>query len=247
MRVHYLQHVSFEGLGYTEGWLNAQGFSVSSTRFWEAGWRLPAVEAIDALIIMGGPMGVYDEDEYPWLVEEKAFIRECIQSGKNVLGICLGAQLVAVCLGAAVRPAPNKEIGWFPVEPTSSARRLAWWYDLFKGAPVVFHWHGDQFGIPDGCIDLLSSAANGNQAFYYNERVIGLQFHPEVTRETLQQMVEHGVGELVDGTYIQDAEKIGSGAGHIEGSNHIMKAILESWFSDTVRIKNGQSAPLFGV
>jgi GMP synthase-like glutamine amidotransferase len=246
MKVHYLQHVPFEGLGYIETWLCEQGFSVSSTRLWEAGWRLPAVEAIDALIIMGGPMGVYDEDEYPWLVEEKAFIGECIRSGKKVLGICLGAQLVALCLGAAVRAAPNKEIGWFPVEPTESGKGIAWLYELFGERPVVFHWHGDQFGIPGGCIDLLSSAANGNQAFYYNERVIGLQFHLEVTRETLQQMVEHGADELVGGIYIQDAEKIGSETRLIERSNQMMNAILERWLSDTVSIKNGQSAPLFG-
>jgi GMP synthase-like glutamine amidotransferase len=190
---------------------------------------LPSVDAIDALIVMGGPMGVYDEHEYPWLVAEKAFIERCILSGKKVLGICLGAQLLSVCLGSEVHRASNKEIGWFPVAPTEASKGIPWLHELFMARPVVFHWHGDQFGIPETGLNLLLSAANSNQAFYYNERIIGLQFHLEVTEETLRQMVEHGVEELVDGTYIQTAEKIVSETGNIGASNQMMKAILECW------------------
>jgi len=229
MRVHYLQHVSFEELGYIGEWLAGREASVSSTRFWKAGWELPSVDAIDALIVMGGPMGVYDEHEYPWLVAEKAFIERCILSGKKVLGICLGAQLLSVCLGSEVHRASNKEIGWFPVAPTEASKGIPWLHELFMARPVVFHWHGDQFGIPETGLNLLLSAANSNQAFYYNERIIGLQFHLEVTEETLRQMVEHGVDELVDGTYIQTAEKIVSETGNIGASNQMMKAILECW------------------
>ncbi|WP_431216453.1 type 1 glutamine amidotransferase [Puia sp. P3] len=234
MRVHYLQHVSFEGLGYIGEWLTGKGASLTSTRFWESGWKLPVVEEIDALIVMGGPMGVYDEHEYPWLVAEKAFIERCLLAGKKVMGICLGAQLLSVCLGGAVHRAPNKEIGWFPVAPTEASKGVPWLHELFVARPVVFHWHGDQFGIPETGVDLLLSAANSNQAFYYNENVIGLQFHLEVTRETLRQMVEHGAEELVEGEYIQNAEKIGFGAGYIEGCNQIMKAILEKWMGSNL-------------
>jgi len=231
MRVHYLQHVPFEGPGYIETWLKDTGHSILATRFYEAGYRLPDANAIDALIIMGGPMGVYDEHEYPWLIEEKAFIEECIQSGKRVLGICLGAQLTAVCLGAEVHPAPNKEIGWFPVIPTPSCKTIPWLYDLFRDEPSVFHWHGDQFDIPPGCIDLLSSAANSNQAFYYNEKVIGLQFHLEVTPATMQLMLDHGAVELTDAQYIQTAATITAETNHIKGCNRIMQAILDSWLA----------------
>src|SRR5262245_15038627 len=118
MQIHYFQHVPFEGLGYIETWLKENGHDISVTRFYESSYQLPPVSAIDALIVMGGPMGVYDEDKYAWLRDEKAFIEDCIRAGKRLLGICLGAQLLSVCLGAAVGAAPNKEIGWFPVKPT---------------------------------------------------------------------------------------------------------------------------------
>ena len=139
MKVHYLQHVFFEGLGYIENWLTKNNHTISSTRFYEHGYRLPEAENIDVLIVMGGPMGVYDEDRFPWLKEEKTFIRNCIQSGKKVLGICLGAQLIADCLGAKVDKAAHKEIGWFPVTPTEECKQLVWFYELFKGNPTVFH------------------------------------------------------------------------------------------------------------
>ena len=229
MRVHYLQHVPFEGLGYIETALHDAGHQISATRFFEAGYRLPDIDKIDALIIMGGPMGVYDEHIYPWLLAEKAFIESCIQSGKKVLGICLGAQLTAVCLGGEVHRAPNIEIGWFPVTPTASSKVLTWFHELFQDEPVVFHWHGDQFSIPDGSIDLLSSPANINQAFYYNEKVIGLQFHLEVTEKSMQLMLEHGANELTDAEYIQSASTISSETSHIKGCNRVMQIILDNW------------------
>jgi GMP synthase-like glutamine amidotransferase len=229
MKVHYLQHVPFEGPGYIENWLNDKRHDISATRLYEGGFRLPDIDNIDALIIMGGPMGVYDEQEYPWLPEEKAFIKACIRSGKKVLGICLGAQLTAVCLGGEVHRAPNTEIGWFPVLPTEACKSLPWLYDLFKTNPTVFHWHGDQFSIPDGSPDLLVTAANTNQAFYYNEKVIGLQFHLEVTQQTLQQMLEHGAHELTKTPNIQTAEEISAESIHIAPSNQIMQQILDKW------------------
>jgi len=232
MRVHYLQHVPFEGLGYIETALHDAGHHISATRFFEAGYRLPDIDKIDALIIMGGPMGVYDEHIYPWLLEEKAFIETCIQSGKRVLGICLGAQLTAVCLGGEVHRAPNIEIGWFPVIPTEACQSLPWLFDLFKNNPTVFHWHGDQFGIPDGSIDLLSSAANNSQAFYYSSTIIGLQFHLEVTQQTLQEMVKHGAHELTNAPYIQTVTKINAQTSLIKECNRIMQAILDKWLRE---------------
>ena len=112
MKVHYFQHVSFEGLGYIETWLNENKHSVSSTKFFEKNYVIPEINEIEALIVLGGPMSVYDESKYPWLHEEKIFIEDCILDGKKVLGICLGAQLMAVCLGSNVFTAKNKEIGY---------------------------------------------------------------------------------------------------------------------------------------
>jgi len=229
MNVHYLQHVPFEGLGYIEDWLIENKYSISSTRFYEADYNLPAVENIDALIIMGGPMGVYDTVPHPWLLEEKQFITDCIESGKKVLGICLGAQLLADNLGAKVYGASHREIGWFPVKPAEESKQLSWFYDLFKDQPTVFHWHGDQFEIPEGGLDLLSSAANNNQAFSYGDNLIGLQFHLEVTRDTLIDMLENGASELTDAPYIQKVEEITAREANISRCNAMMAKILENW------------------
>lgn len=229
MKVHSLQHVSFEGLGYIEGWLTKNNHTISSTRFYESGYRLPETGNIDVLIVMGGPMGVYDEDRFPWLKEEKAFIKNYIQSGKKVLGICLGAQLIADCLGAKVGKAAHKEIGWFPVMPTEGSKQFVWFHALFKNNPIVFHWHGDRFDIPDGGSDLLLSDANTNQAFYYNENVIGLQFHLEVTEETVGLISENCADELCQSPYVQTKEQIKTGTMiYAENCNRIMEGVLQN-------------------
>jgi GMP synthase-like glutamine amidotransferase len=227
MKVHYLQHVPFEGLGYIESWLVKNNHSISYTRFYGPSYHLPDAKDIDVLIVMGGPMGVYDENRFSWLKEEKVFIRNCIQSGKKVLGICLGAQLIAECLGVKVDKAAHKEIGWFPVMCTQESKQLAWFYGLFKDNPTVFHWHGDRFEIPKGGLNLLSSDANTNQAFCYNENVIGLQFHLEVTGETVSLISENCADELHESHYIQTAEQIKSGTMvYAENCNRIMEGIL---------------------
>ncbi len=229
MRIHYLQHVHFEGLGYIETWLKENKYQISVTRFYEHNYRLPSTAEIDALIVMGGPMGVYDEARYSWLEEEKTFIRECIQTGKKVLGICLGAQLIAACLDAKVDKAKHKEIGWFPVMPTAKCTQLSWFYDLFKNNPIVFHWHGDKFDIPDGSSSFLNSQANNNQAFFYGDNVIALQFHLEVTAQTIEQMLENGQHELSNTPYIQTEQEIRNGAINIQQCNEMMSIILSKW------------------
>ena len=179
MKLHYFQHEPFEGLGMIADWAAKQGHVLSCTPFFDPGARLPKLDEYDALVVMGGSMGVYDEDRFPWLAAEKAHIRAAIDAGKRVLGICLGAQLIAACLGAKVAPHTHKEIGWFPVAMTDAGvvhPLLAG----FNSAMTVFHWHGDRFEIPAGAQHLMSSAACDNQAFIYGEHVLALQFHLEM-------------------------------------------------------------------
>lgn len=231
MKVHYLQHVPFEDPGYIRTWLETNGHMFTGTAFYQSDFVLPAIDAIDALVIMGGPMGVYDETLYPWLKEEKAFITGCIRAGKKILGICLGAQLMAVCLGGTVKPASYKEIGWFPVTPEADRDTGNWLQQLFKNQPVVFHWHGDQFNL-HGYDSLLETAANKKQAFVYTDQVIGLQFHLEVTASTMENMLYHGTSELVPDQYIQAATIINTRAtDYIAHCNTIMAAILERWLA----------------
>lgn len=206
LRIHYFQHVAHEGLGSIEEWVSASGHSLNSTRFFEND-LLPDISDIDWLIIMGGPMNVNDEKLFPWLADEKRFIRQAIDSGKTVLGICLGSQLVAAVLGARVYKNREKEIGWFDVDFTPAALSGNLFFDM--GSKLkVFHWHGDTFDLPENAIPLASSAGCKNQAFIYEGKVLALQFHPETTMNSLKQMIEHGRMESEAGKFVQTGEEL---------------------------------------
>jgi GMP synthase-like glutamine amidotransferase len=229
MKIHVLQHVPFEGPGYIAQWAEEHHHELSFTRFYEPDYALPDVMEPDALVIMGGPMSVFDEDIYHWLHTEKIFIEDSILGGKKVLGICLGAQLAAQCLGATVSTAPNKEIGWFPVTSTENTGVLPWFAELFADHAKVLHWHGDKFHIPYGGYELLRSAGNTNQAFLYNDNVLGLQFHLEATRQSLEGMIQHLGDEIQPATFVQSASALLSGAEHISVNQKLMSTILHEF------------------
>jgi len=223
MRAHYLQHVAFEGLGYIETWLKASGYEISRTPLYESS-EFPNPDAIDFLIIMGGPMSVNEEEAYPWLTQEKAFIRDFIASGKPILGICLGAQLIANAAGARVYPNTAKEIGWFPIQGALSTDPSCF---HFPPETDVFHWHGETFDLPAGATRLASSEGCQNQAFQIGTSIIGLQFHLETTQESMHEMVSHGRNELKPATYIQTETKILSTTPeHYERINDMMGHVL---------------------
>ena len=203
MHAHVLQHVPFEGLGSISRWLSQRNAGVTYTRFFESP-ELPTPGASDLVIALGGPMSVNDEEVLPWLAPEKAFLRESIRQGAAVLGICLGAQLIASALGARVYRAPQKEIGWFPIESTSSSPDTF----VFPRSATVFHWHGETFDIPEGAVRLARSAGCDNQAFQLGPRVIGLQFHMETTPAAAESIVLHSRDELVDGAFVQTEAEI---------------------------------------
>lgn len=199
-RLHYLQHVPFEGLGSIEPWARAAGLDIIGTKLFES-VDFPEPADIDLLVVMGGPMSVNDEDALPWLVAEKAFVRQCVERGTPVLGVCLGAQLLASALGARVYPNHEKEIGWFPISGVGDAGGD----DRFRFPHEVdvFHWHGETFDLPEGAVRLATSAACENQAFQVGRTVIGLQFHLETTPDSAHALVRHCRDELVEGRYIQ--------------------------------------------
>lgn len=200
MYVHVLQHVPFEGLGSIATWLEDRNAQVGWTRF-HAGDTLPVLAGIDLLIVLGGPMSVNDEADHPWLAAEKRFVAAAIAAGTPVLGICLGAQLIASALGARVYPGPQKEIGWFPITAAEGAPGCF----AFPPEATVFHWHGETFDLPPGATRLAASTVVPHQAFQFGARVIGLQFHLETTPESLAAIVEHCADELTDGPTIQSA------------------------------------------
>lgn len=224
MNVHYLQHVPFEGLGSMETWFKNQGHTITVTHLYK-NEELPSIEDIDWLIVMGGPMGVEDQAIYPWLTKEKAFIKQAIDQNKIVLGICLGAQLIADVLGAYIIKNTYREIGWFPIQLSEEAKTT----ELGASLPEefdVFHWHGDTFSIPDHAIRLASSEACLNQGFILNDKVVALQFHLETTATSALDLTIHCKNELDNSQYVQTADEILVKPKRFTDINQIMDLIL---------------------
>ncbi|HEM49201.1 MAG TPA: type 1 glutamine amidotransferase, partial [Caldithrix sp.] len=194
MHIHYIQHVPFEGLGSIEPTLIKKGYSISVIRIYKDD-PLPVVSEIDWLIVLGGPMGVLDEKKHPWLKTEKKFIRDTIQAGKIVLGICLGSQLIAEALGAKVYKNKYREIGWFDININPDLNHTLL-NGVFPSKTIVFHWHGDTFNIPEGAIPIAASEATPNQGFVFDNRVIALQFHLEITPASAGALIENCRDEL---------------------------------------------------
>jgi GMP synthase-like glutamine amidotransferase len=222
MKVHVLQHVPFEDLGSIALYLKDRGAEIRYTRFFENP-QLPESGAADLIIAVGGPMSVNDENEVPWLQAEKKYLRNAIAQGVSVLGVCLGAQLIASAMGSRVYPNPVKEIGWFPVRAVPSPA------GTFRFPPecVAFHWHGETFDLPEGAVWLAESDACRNQAFQIKGNVLGLQFHLETTPDSALALLENCRNELVAGPYVQsEAELRAILPASYQAINSIMKTVL---------------------
>lgn len=235
MRIHTIQHVAFEGLGCMQPYLEDKGHDLSFTHLY-AGESLPNASDMDALIIMGGPMGIYDDVDLPWLNDEKVFIKQVIDAGKKVLGICLGAQLIADVLGStdtkrAVYAGKHKEIGWFSIQKSPELENTIL-DDVFPASLDVFHWHGDMFDVPNGAQALAASAACPNQGFLYQDRVVAFQFHLETTPESAGALIEH-CGDELDASllnqdaFVQSAEEILSDKQRFQTLNQTMFQVLD--------------------
>ena len=227
MRIHYLQHVPFEGLGSIAAWAANRGDSITLSRLYQ-GDALPALDTFDLLIIMGGPMSVNDDGEFPFLMKEKQFIAAAIQAEKRVLGICLGSQLIAAALGQHVYRNAQKEIGWFPIELTDTGRNSRFLAHVPSGSEV-FHWHGETFDLPDGAEWLAQSEACRHQAFSYHDHVVGLQFHFETTPESAMQLITHCGDELVAAPFIQPAEAMMARPERFVAINRLMSGLLDEF------------------
>ncbi len=224
MNIQWLQHVPFEGLGAIEQWAKRNGHKLSATRL-HAGDSFPELESFAMLVVMGGPMGIYDEQGYPWLGPEKVFLRQAIEAEKPVLGICLGAQLVADVLGAKVQANKDKEIGWFPVVRGENIPEPL--REILPKTQTVFHWHGDTFDLPVGAVHLYASNGCRHQAFVLDKRVIALQFHLETTAESARLLLDNCRHELVPGPWIQTERQIADGSEKNSGINRTMEQILD--------------------
>lgn len=220
MRIHSLQHVEFEGLGSIETWAQDTGTTITRSLMYKDN-PLPPTNDFDFLVVMGGPMNIYEEELFPWLAGEKLFIKKAIAAGKIVLGICLGAQLIADALGAEVTRNQHIEIGWFPltsIHPDMNG--------IIPDGALAMHWHGDTFAIPQNAERLAASKACLNQGFIYRQRVIGLQFHLETTVESLSLLINHCRNELTPRTYVQTPEEMLSQPERFTHINQMMSHLL---------------------
>ena len=172
-------------------------------------------------------MGVYDDRKFPWLTREKDFIQSVIDAGKIVLGICLGAQLIADALGAEVYRNPHREIGWFPIHGSNRAKKTVWG-TVFPSDLEVFHWHGDTFDIPAGCMPLASSQACQNQGFVAEDRIVALQFHLETTPASATALIKHCGREMDGSMYVQTPSEILSAPSKFQTINRVMEVLLDT-------------------
>ncbi|MCE9598877.1 MAG: type 1 glutamine amidotransferase [Spirochaetia bacterium] len=222
MKVVCLQHVPFEEPGLISRWGETNNHSISTIHVYRE--PLPLTLDFDRLVIMGGPMSANDERTLAWLKPEKDFIARAIESGKSVIGVCLGAQLIASVSGAQVYRNPEKEIGWYPVRFNEEATKR------FKGLPVelnVLHWHGETFDLPVGAIHLASSTACENQAFLMEDRVLGLQFHLEAMADNVEQLLWNCPEDITRDPWVQNASQIQSGLVHTTGCARALNVILQ--------------------
>jgi len=229
MKIHCLAHVPFEDAANIGLWAQDRKYILNYTHFFR-NETLPDIDSFDMLAIMGGLMNIYEHDAYPWLVEEKVFIKKAIDAGKKIVGICLGAQLLADCLGGKVTQNPHKEIGWHSITLTETGQKSP----VFSGMPRqmdVFQWHGDTFSLPQGAVHLATNRTCANQAFLYGNHVLGLQFHLEYSQESIEKMLTYCADELVDGPFINSPEAIRNGFDKIQQTTERLYRILDSFVS----------------
>ena len=225
LRVCIFEHVPFEELGSIESWLKGKNAQVDFCRVY-AKDPLPIIEKYELFIFLGGSMSANDERHYPWLVEEKTYIRELVALNKAVIGICLGAQIIADAMGGRVYHNYTNEIGWFDVHLNPEAGNPL----QLPETMTVFHWHGETMELPPQAKLLASSQQCHNQVYLLNERVLGTLCHFEATRESTYSTLLHCMDELSGetGSFVQDSEEIQSQSDeHYEQMTEWMFRILD--------------------
>lgn len=224
IRVHAIQHVPFEGPAVLADLCAARGWTLAVTRS-DLGQPLPSLDDVDLLVVLGGPMGVYDAADFPFLDAEAALLRAAVARGLPTLGICLGAQLLAHALGARVYPGPAKEVGWWPVSRVTADGLGA----LFPAVFTPLHWHGDTFDLPAGATLLASTDVVPHQAFAVG-RAVGVQFHLEATAASTDAMVEHAASDLgPGGPWQQDATAVRAGVQvHTPDNRRLLEVLVDA-------------------
>lgn len=225
MRVHSLIHLAHEGIGAISDWIAINGHTHTTTNL-HLDEPLPSIDEFDMLVIMGGAMSANDEYIYPWLKPEKEFIKESISSGKLVLGICLGSQLISAALGAKVEYNIHQEIGWYPIWIKYQGHKAI---ECFPPSLVTFHWHGETFDLPEGALLFAESYGCTNQGYTFGDNVIAMQFHMEFTEKMIKSMLDNYESELNPELYVQNRENIMSHINNCNLNNELLLDILDAF------------------
>jgi GMP synthase-like glutamine amidotransferase len=226
MKIACLKHVTYEGPAYLPDWATRHGHSLAEYLVPETG--LPPAHEFDRVIIIGGPMSVWETNRHAWLSEEKRYLASLVGDGIPVLGICLGAQLLAEHLGATVKAGELKEIGWFPLE-THAGIKTTWLGGALPERFESFFWHGDYFDLPDGAVPVARSAAHEVQGFVYGPH-LALQFHLEATPHWAERLARRDAHELIPAPFVQTAEEIiGASPDQYRANHRLLEAVLGRW------------------
>jgi GMP synthase-like glutamine amidotransferase len=208
-------------------WAAEKGHPVNQT-FICKNEALPPLDSFDWLMVMGGSQHAWDEQGNSWLQEEKAFVRKALDNGKPILGICFGAQILAEALGGRIFPNEHKEIGWHDVSLNRQGRESF----LFQNIPQSFvslHWHSDHFSLPASCTRLADSNASENQAFVCSGRpLVGLQFHPEYTRDMVKYYAAEHSQDWVPDMFVSSGEEVLARTDEIPDTYWLMEALLNN-------------------
>jgi len=227
MRIHSIEHVPFEGPANIALWAAARGHALRRCLL-HAGDALPEPQDYDLLVVMGGPMSVHDELQFPWLAQEKRCVKLAVAKGRSVLGVCLGAQMLSEVLGGQVTPGVHREIGWHPVEASPWAASSP----LFRGIPrrfTAFHWHGETFSVPKGAVLLAGSEACPHQGFGVGGKLCGLQFHFETSLESMEALIANGGDDLAPAPFTQSPETMRSlAAQHLDALKAMLFTLLDN-------------------
>lgn len=224
MAVVMLEHDPLEGPGVIAAWAASRGRQLVRRPVYAADpGPEPETGTIELLVIMGGPMNIYQHRDFPWLPGEKRFIAAAIAAGIPVLGICLGAQLLADVLGGKVFQNQEKEIGWFPVRILDQAPPLA----AFPAEMTVMHWHGDTFSLPPGARRIAESEGCANQGFVFGDRVVGLQFHLEMGPADVAGLSAESEAELVPARFVQTREELGRAPADLPAAHEALFGLLD--------------------
>jgi GMP synthase (glutamine-hydrolysing) len=221
MRFAVLQHESFEGPAQIGTWLTRHGHTLTTHNLY-LGERLPSLQKIDGILVLGGGMNIYQYRDYPFLQPETAFLKEALEKGKKMIGICLGAQLMAHVLGSTVVQAKEQEIGFYPVYFTPEARTLI---PSLPERAEAFHWHGDTYTLPAGCVRLAYSEPCPEQGFVFQDQVLALQFHAELGPTEILGLADHEFANVKPGNFVQPLENMRR---HAKFAPHSACPLLES-------------------